>query len=169
MADPFIGETRMFSFDFAPKGWAYCDGALMAISQNQPLFALLGVSFGGDGRTTFGLPDLRGRLAAHTDGGTYAMGAKGGEATHTLVNNEMPGPGHTHRGQGTSATASSNLAAGNVFANVPTANAYAKANPPQAITNATLTPVGGQAHENMSPYLALNFCIALVGIFPSRQ
>lgn len=168
MVDPYIGEVRMLAFDFAPKGWAYCDGALMSIAQAQPLFSLLGVSFGGDGRTTFGLPDLRGRVAVHTDGGAFYMGNKGGEAAHTLVNNEMPGPGHSHTGQGTSASATSNLAANMVFGNVPTANAYAKANPPQGIASGTITSTGGAAHENMSPFLAVSFCIALVGIFPPR-
>lgn len=168
MTDPFIGEVRMFSFDFNPKGWAFCDGQLMGIAQAQPLFALLGTSFGGDGRTTFGLPNLQGSVAVHTDGGTFFMGNKGGEAAHTLVNNEMPGPGHTHSGQGSNDTATSNVAASMVFGNVPTANAYAKANPPTAITTGTITSTGGTPHENMSPYLAINFCIALVGIFPPR-
>lgn len=168
MTEPFIGEIRMFSFDFNPKGWAYCDGALMGIAQAQPLFALLGTAFGGDGRTTFGLPNLQGRVAVHTDGGAYFMGNTGGESSHVLVNNEMPGPGHTHQAGGVSETATSNVAGNMVFGNVPTANAYAKANPPTALTTGTISTTGGQPHENMSPYLAVNFCIALVGIFPSR-
>lgn len=168
MTDPFIGEVRMFSFDYNPKGWAFCDGALMSIAQAQPLFALLGVAFGGDGRTTFGLPNLQAKVAVHTDGGAFYMGNRGGEATHTLVNNEMPGSGHTHTAQGTSDTATSNIAGNMIFGNVPTANAYAKANPPTSIAGGTITATGGQPHENMSPYLAINFCIALVGIFPPR-
>ena len=168
MTEPFLGEVRMLAFDFAPKGWAFCDGQLMSIAQAQPLFSLFGTSYGGDGRTTFGLPDLRGRVAVHTDNAAYYMGNKGGEAAHTLVNNEMPGPGHSHTGQGSNDTATSNLAANMVFGNVPTANAYTKVNPPASIATATISTVGGQAHENMSPYLAVNFCVALVGIFPSR-
>lgn len=167
MVEPFLGEVRVFAFDYAPKGWAACDGAVQAISQNQALFALLGTSFGGDGRTTFGLPDLRGRVGVHTDGGGFFIGNKGGEAAHTLVAAEMPAP-HTHVAQGTSAQATANVATGLVLANVPTANAYAKPNPPQPIGAGTVSSIGGAAHENMSPYLAVNFCIALTGIFPPR-
>lgn len=166
MAEPFIGEVRTFAFDFAPKGWAACDGALLQIAQSQALFSLLGTAFGGDGRLTFGLPDLRGRVAVHTDP-PYTIGVKGGEAAHTLTGAEMPAP-HNHTAQGTSATATGNAPAGMVLANVPTANAYAKPNPAQAIATGTISTTGGAAHDNMSPYLAVNFCIALLGIFPPR-
>lgn len=165
---PFIGEVRIFSFGFAPKGWAFCDGATLQINQNPALYSLLGTQFGGDGRVTFGLPDLRGRVAPAFDGGAYQMGGTGGEAAHTIVASEMPGP-HTHVAQGLTDTATTNLAANALLANVPTANAYSKVNPPQPLAPGTITATGGAAHDNMSPFLALTFCIALQGVFPSRN
>jgi microcystin-dependent protein len=166
MSEPFIGELRIMSFNFPPKGWAACDGALLQINQNQALFSLFGTAYGGDGRTTFGLPNLQNRIAVHNDQQQYNAGQVGGEPTHTLNGNEMPAP-HTHTAQGTSAAATSTSASGNVLANA-TANMYAKS-PSQPIAPASLSPAGGAPHDNMSPYLALNVCVALVGIFPSRN
>jgi microcystin-dependent protein len=166
MSDPFIGELRLLSFNYAPKGWMPCDGSLLPINQNQALFSLLGTAYGGDGRTTFGLPNLQNRIAVHNDQAQYIAGQVGGEAAHTLTSQEMPVP-HTHAAQGTSNAATSTSASGNVLANA-TANMYAKS-PSQPIAPGSLNQVGGAPHENMSPYLTVMCCIALVGIFPSRN
>jgi len=165
MSEPFIGEVKIWSVGFAPRGWAFCDGGTLPINQYQPLFALLGTTYGGDGRTTFGLPDLRGRVAVHQDQG-YALGAVGGETAHVLSQAEMPQP-HTHQAQGSTAVGSTNIPQGMVLA-VAGLNAYRDPNPAQPLVTGTIPPVGGGAHENMSPYRVLNFCIALVGIFPPR-
>jgi microcystin-dependent protein len=166
MSEPFIGELRIMSFNYAPKGWAACDGALLQINQNQALFSLFGTAYGGDGRTTFGLPNLQNRIAVHNDQQQFSAGQVGGEAAHTLTGQEMPAP-HTHTAQGTSDAATSTSASGNVLANA-TANMYAK-NPSQPLAPGSLSPTGGAPHDNMSPYLAVNVCVALVGIFPSRN
>ena len=167
MVEPFLGEIKINSFDYAPKGWAACDGAQLAINQNQALFALLGTSFGGNGMTVFNLPDLRGRVAVQQDLTGFLMGQVGGEQAHTLTPQEAPV--HNHIAQGSANAGTTPLPQGNVLAN-PGLNAYAVPNPAQPIAQGTVVPTGGgQPHENMSPYLALNFCIALVGIFPSRN
>jgi microcystin-dependent protein len=162
MSTPFLGQITTFGFGFPPKGWAACNGQLLAINQNQALFALLGVQFGGDGRTTFALPNLQGAFPLCVNS-QYPIGAAGGQTAHTLIASEMPA--HTH------AVAASSAA----DAEVPAAN-Y-----PGTFTgafldsaNTTLSPgstAGGssQPHNNMPPYLAINFCIALTGIFPSRN
>jgi microcystin-dependent protein len=164
MAEPFLSEIRIMSFGFAPKGWALCNGQLLPINQNQALFSLLGTTFGGNGQTTFGLPDLRDRTPIHVGSG-HTLGEKGGEQSHTLTQSEMPQ--HTHVVNASTLDANTNLPAGSVFA---TAGAY---NPPGTLTNlapATQTNVGGsQAHLNMQPFLTLSFCIALQGIFPSQN
>jgi microcystin-dependent protein len=160
-----MAEIKIISWSYAPKGWAYCDGQLMPINQNQALFSLLGTSFGGDGRTTFALPDLRGRVAGHTGDG-YIIGQKGGETTHTLTLQEMPM--HIHFAQGTSDNATTPVPANNLVFGNPGLNAYAKPPPLQPVLPATIGNAGGSApHENMSPYLVLAFVIALQGIFPS--
>jgi len=166
MAEPFLGEIKIVSFNFAPKGWALCNGQLLPINQNQALFSILGTTYGGDGLNNFALPNLRGSVPFHSGGG-LTLGQVGGEINHTLSQSEMAA--HTHV-----VTASSNVAdqvspAGNYWAK-GIASAYADA---AAINNAmvaaAIQAVGGsQAHNNMSPYLVLNFCIALQGIFPSR-
>jgi microcystin-dependent protein len=164
VSEPFLGEIKICSFNFAPKGWAACEGQLMAINQNQPLYSLLGTRFGGDGRTNFGLPDLRGRVAVDQGAG-FVIGQAGGETAHTLTLAELPT--HTHMAMA-SATAGDN--------EVPTANVlarsdsfvYAQPSSLVALNPNTIPNVGGsQAHQNMQPLLALYFCIALVGIFPS--
>jgi microcystin-dependent protein len=164
MAEPFLSEIRIMSFDFAPKGWALCNGQFLPINQNQPLFALLGTTFGGDGRVNFALPDLRSRAPIHVGAG-FTLGEKGGEDAHTLSQAEMPQ--HIHFVAGSSVAQGGN--------NVPTgrflggsADVYA---PPSNLTPlrpGTITNAGGgQAHNNDQPYLVLSFCIALQGIFPS--
>ncbi len=166
MSEPFLGEIRLMSFSFPPKGWAQCNGQILPISQNQALFSLLGTTYGGDGQTTFALPDLRGRVPVHFDGTQFFQGQQGGEESHTLQITELPT--HTHT-----------VAAGSGAASVASpANAY-WADSGKAIyasdVDTTMAPgitpsVGGsQSHANLSPYLALNFCIALQGIFPSRN
>ena len=168
MAEPFLAEIKLMSFSFAPRGWAMCNGQLLPINQNQALFALLGTTYGGDGRVTFALPDLQSRVPIHA-GAKHALGERGGELTHTLTRAEMPT--HTHSVQA-SATATSGSATPSGRFLGAAAGAY---RPPAGATLATLRPgavtkVGGSlAHDNAQPFLTLNFCIALQGIFPSRN
>jgi microcystin-dependent protein len=165
MSTPFLSEIKIVSFNFAPKGWAMCDGQLLPINQNQALFSLLGTTYGGDGRVTFGLPDLRARIPIHMGGG-HTLGEKGGENAHTLSISEMPQ--HFHPVNASSATSGGTASPANAFLG-GALNAYI---PPGAGTATPLTgPVGtiggSQAHPNQQPFLALTFCIALQGIFPS--
>jgi microcystin-dependent protein len=169
MAEPFLSEIRIMSIVFAPKGWALCNGQLLPINQNQPLFALLGTTFGGDGRVNFALPDLRGRTPIHVGSG-HTLGERGGEQAHTLSIAELPT--HTHVASGTSTAATLPTPGGNFLATVDltafTTNVYAPAGSLVAMAPNTVANVGGsQAHLNMQPFLALTFCIALQGIFPS--
>lgn len=163
MAEPFLSEIRIMSFVFAPKGWALCNGQLLPINQNQALFSLLGTTFGGDGEVNFALPDLRARTPIHVGSG-HTLGERGGEQSHTLSISELPA--HTHVLKGNSTPADTNVATGSYLATV--ANGYTPANNLVALGASTLSNSGGsQAHLNMQPYLTLNFCIALQGIFPS--
>lgn len=166
MADPFLSEIRIFSFNFAPRGWALCNGQLLPINQNQALFSLLGTTYGGNGQVNFALPDLRGRVPMHM-GGQLTLGEKAGEEVHTLTVSEMPT--HTHPIKGSSDGPTVTTPSGNFFASntgfTPYGTAANVAMAPECVSN-----VGGsQAHENRSPYLALSFCIALQGIFPSQN
>jgi microcystin-dependent protein len=167
MAEPFLSEIRIMSFVFAPKGWALCNGQLLPINQNQALFSLLGTTFGGDGRVNFALPDLRSRTPIHVGSG-HTLGERGGEPAHTLSIQELPM--HVHVVSGTSASTDpngTNEAPGNLLAAGPT-EIYSGAGNLVAMGPSTLSNVGGsQAHLNMQPFLTLNFCIALQGIFPS--
>jgi microcystin-dependent protein len=166
MSEPFLSEIKLVSFNFPPKGWAFCNGQLLPINQNQALFSLLGTTYGGNGQTNFALPDLRGRTPLHFGGG-FLPGQAGGEVAHTLTSSEMPT--HTHVPQGNNSTANDSDPAGHFWSNGGD-NVYAPG-PPNALMRAgTVTNVGGsQPHENMSPFLVLNFIIALQGIFPSQS
>jgi microcystin-dependent protein len=159
-----LSEIRLMSFVFAPKGWALCNGQLLPINQNQALFSLLGTTFGGDGRVNFALPDLRGRTPIHV-GGSHTLGERGGEQAHTLSIVELPT--HMHVLSGTSNSGTAAIAPGNLLATTPS-QAYHGPDNLTAFAPQAVSSVGGsQAHLNMQPFLTLNFCIALQGIFPS--
>jgi microcystin-dependent protein len=166
MAEPFLSEIRIMSFGFAPKGWALCNGQLLPINQNQALFSLLGTTFGGDGRVNFGLPDLKSRAPIHVGSG-HTLGERGGEQAHTLSIAEIPE--HAHVGQATSANGTTAIPSSSVL--LATSINYEAYRPPTALVSlqpATIANTGGsQPHLNMQPFLILNFCIALQGIFPS--
>ena len=164
MAEPFLGEIRIVSFDFAPKGWALCNGQLLPINQNLALFSLLGTTFGGDGRVNFALPDFRGRMPIHKGTG-YPLGARGGAEGHTLSINEMPA--HTHVPGATSAVGQATGPAGNAFA--ASRGSYATAATAATRTDAITSVGGSQPHLNLPPFITLNFVIALQGIFPSQN
>ena len=166
MAEPFLSEIRIFSFGFAPKGWALCNGQLLPINQNQGLFSLLGTTYGGDGRVNFALPNLQGRAPIH-EGSGHTLGEKGGEQGHTLSISELPT--HTHTLNGTSSTGTLIIAAGNLPGTSPSQMYQAPDANLVAMNPASIPNVGGsQAHLNMQPFLVLNLCIALQGIFPSQ-
>ena len=172
MADPFVAEIRIFPFNFAPKGWAFCDGQLMPISQNTALFSLLGTFYGGDGKSTFALPNLQGSAPVHQGQGQglseYFLGQNGGTEFVTLLQSEMPA--HSHAMNIAGSEALSNTPAGQYFAVGAGINMYtpAAALTPMAIE--ALTVAGGSLpHNNMMPYLGLTFIIALQGIFPARS
>jgi microcystin-dependent protein len=161
MPDPFLGELKLMSFNFAPQGWAQCNGQVLPINQNQALFSLLGTTYGGNGQTTFALPDLRGRAPVHR--GKLTQGQKLGEEFHTLNANEMAG--HNHGVMASSQNG--NQAGPKILAGA--SNAYTGPSNLTPIAQGTVSKAGGgQPHENRQPYLVLNWCIALQGIFPSR-
>jgi len=171
MAEPFLSEIRIFSFNFPPKGWAFCNGQLLPINQNQALFSLLGTTYGGNGQTNFALPNLQGRAPNHMGSG-FTLGQAGGETAHTVTMSELPT--HLHSTSQNMAVVDAN---NNATQGAPTGNVWAnsgKTNFTTAAANAAMGPsavtnVGGnQPHTNMQPYLVLNFCIALQGIFPSQ-
>ena len=163
MAEPFLSEIRLMSFNFAPKGWAMCNGQLLPINQNQGLFSLLGTTFGGDGRVNFALPDSRGRTPIHVGSG-HTLGERGGEQAHTVSIQEMPT--HQHLAQASTSNSDTNIPGGNNLASA--ANLYSPPTNVVALVGSTVGTVGGsQAHLNMQPFLTLTFCIALQGIFPS--
>lgn len=168
MAEPFLSEIRMFSFSFPPKGWALSNGQLLPINQNQALFALLGTTFGGDGRVNFALPDLLGRTPIHVGSG-HTLGERGGEQSHTLSIGEIPA--HAHTVNATSAVQNT-IAPNNTayFADTAPSELYVGPNTLVAMNQQMVANTGGsQAHLNMQPFLTLNFCIALQGIFPSQN
>jgi microcystin-dependent protein len=165
MSDPYIGEIKVISFNFPPKGWAFCNGQLLAINQNQALFSILGTMYGGNGQTNFALPNLQGRLPLHQGQG-FNVGQAGGEAAHTLTINELPA--HNHPGQGNS-VANGVSPNGTVWAPADNALQYFPSPNTTMSPNAIGNAGGSQPHNNESPYLVLNFIIALVGIFPSRN
>jgi microcystin-dependent protein len=166
MSEPFLGEIKIISWNFPPKGWTFCNGQLLPINQNQALFSILGTTYGGDGRTTFGLPNLQGRMPVHVGDG-IVLGERGGETAHTVNISELPA--HTHAPVGSSTNPPTSPSAGG---NLWSANSVASfaPTPTVAMNPACILPTGGsQPHENMSPYLVLNFIIALQGIFPSQN
>jgi microcystin-dependent protein len=167
MSEPFLAEIRIFGFNFAPRGWAQCDGQILPINQNQSLYSLLGTTYGGDGRTTFALPELRGRVPVHPGENGVTLGLKTGQETVTLDTTQVPN--HTHTLRGSSAEGDSPVALGNILADSPV-QLYAAPNDLVGLIAGTVADAGGgQGHDNMQPWLALNFCIALQGLFPSRN
>jgi microcystin-dependent protein len=165
MAEPFLSEIRVMSFNFPPKGWAMCNGQLLPINQNQALFSLLGTTYGGDGRVNFALPNLQGITPIHVGSG-HTLGEKGGEQNHTLGIAELPV--HTHVLNASSTPADTNVPTGAYVASVN--NAYTAAANLTALSPESVANTGGsQPHFNMQPFLVLNFCIALQGIFPSQN
>ena len=173
MSEPFLAEIKMFGFNFPPRGWAMCDGQILPINQNQSLYSLLGTVYGGNGRTDFGLPDLRGRVPLHVGqgaGGTnHNLGSRGGTETHLLAAAETPV--HNHSLNATSNDGDNPIPAGNLLGSFN--NSYADDSVPPAdlvnLTPTTVTNTGGGAHENIQPSLVIEFCIALQGLFPSRN
>ena len=174
MADPFVAEIRIFPFNFAPKGWAFCDGQILPLSQNTALFSLLGTTYGGDGKSNFALPNMQGNAPMHPGQGPglslHDLGETGGSETVSLLESEIPSHSHTMRAS--SDTADNNSAAGNLSAK-PLGrgnNLYITSTTPLVTMAANaLAPAGGdQPHNNMQPYLTLNFCIALQGVYPPR-
>ncbi|ADU48596.1 phage tail protein [Intrasporangium calvum] len=168
MSEPFLGEIRLLSFAYAPKGWAQCNGQLLPINQNQALFSLLGTTYGGDGRVNFALPDLRGRVPIQMGAG-HTQGERGGEQAHTLTMAELPT--HAHPQRASAAAATTGITGPAVMkASSVGSFAYGTAQNLVAMDSSAVGPVGGsQAHLNMQPYLTLSFCIALQGIFPSQN
>jgi microcystin-dependent protein len=174
MSEPFLAEIRQFGFNFAPRGWAQCDGQILPINQNQSLFSLLGTTYGGDGRTSFGLPDLRGRNPLHVGPVPFNHGRKGGAESVALSVAEMPN--HTHTAQdaklhATPGLADTNYPGGNTLA---AANVFSGDPPsvdmsPDSASNNLANAGSSQSHANLPPVLAINFCIAITGLFPSRN
>lgn len=176
MSNPFLAEIRIFACNFAPTGWAFCNGQILPISQNTALFSLLGTYYGGDGKSNFALPDLQGAAAMHQGqspgGSLYELGQTGGETSVSLLSSEVPD--HTHNLQASARSADlDNPSPSNALARSTPGMIYkqpAGANAPQPMANGILTPSGGgQPHNNLMPYLTLNFCIALQGIYPPRS
>jgi microcystin-dependent protein len=169
MAQPYVGEIRMFGGNFAPVGWAFCSGQAMPISENEVLFQLIGTTYGGDGEETFNLPNLQGRLPVHMGGG-FQIGQSGGVPSVTLSSQQMPSHGHPL--VGSTATAAGTNPQNTVFAHLPDAgvqSAYGSTAPFGAIDSSSVSQIGGsQPHDNMQPYLAVNFIISLFGIFPQQ-
>jgi microcystin-dependent protein len=166
MSQPYVGEIRMFAGNFAPAGWAFCDGSILPISENDTLFNLIGTTYGGDGQSTFALPDLRSRIPMHQGSG-FTLAQTGGEETVTLTVGQIPA--HTHVPQANSGTGTQTSPAGNVWAN--SANfPYSSNAPTAAMDPAAVGSAGGsQPHDNMIPFLVVNFIISLFGIFPSQN
>ena len=165
MTEPFLSEVKIVSFNFAPKGWALCNGQLLPINQNQALFSLLGTTYGGNGQTTFALPNLQGRVPIHIGNG-HIQGETSGEENHTLTISEMAA--HNHVVSASNADPNQGLPTGNIWANG--SGAYSSASPDTSMNPASISNIGGsQPHSNLQPFLVLNFIIALQGIFPSRN
>lgn len=177
--DPFVAEIRIFPFNFAPKGWAFCDGQLLPLSQNTALFSLLGTTYGGDGKSNFALPNMQGNAPMHPGQGPglslHDLGETGGSDTVSLLESEIPS--HNHNLQANSGNATTPTPTGGIFAagdwaqapNTGNVNVYNTAAPNTVLSGNALAPAGGdQPHNNLMPYLTLNFCIALQGVYPPR-
>ena len=172
MTSPYLGEVKLMPWSFAPRGWAFCAGQILSIQQYTALFSLLGTTYGGNGTTTFALPDLRGRVPIHRDQqGQYPQGEMEGEEQETLSLSEMPA--HSHAFVGTSANGGAKIPTGTILATSSTAaNMFyaADTSPLQPLSPASVSTIGGsQPHQNMQPYLTMNYCIALVGMYPARN
>lgn len=176
MSEPFIGEIRMFAGNFAPRGWAFCDGQLLAVSQSDALFSLLGTIYGGDGETTFGLPDMRGRIPIHAGSGPglspRRLGAKGGAESVTITANQLPS--HTHRAIDTPPFATQDQADSTDASELPafndTAYSYSTSTGSSQTLGGNTADVGGsRSHTNLMPFLCINFIISLFGIYPSQH
>ena len=171
MSQPFLGEIRMFAGNFAPRGWAYCEGQLVAVSQNEALFSLFGTIYGGDGRTTFGLPDLRGRVPIHYGNGPGLtprnIGTKLGTENETLTVNELPS--HTHPFKGTDQLGDVANLSNNAPARSTAADVYINEAPSANMSTEAVTSIGGgQSHTNLMPFLCIHFIVALTGVYPTR-
>lgn len=165
MAQPYVGEIRIFAGNFAPAGWSFCEGQLLPISENETLFNLIGTTYGGDGQSTFGLPDLRGRFAIHQGNG-YVLAETGGAESVTLTSQQIPS--HTHAMLASTLTGTQNGATGNVLASGSSISHYRTGTPTAALAPQTIAPTGGsQPHDNMQPYLGISYIISLFGIFPT--
>jgi len=165
MGTPYLGEIRVVSFNYPPKGWAFCDGQTLAITQNQALFALLGTTYGGDGIRTFALPNLQGRVPIHLGNG-FVQGQIGGETAVTILQSTMPA--HAHQARGVSTAANALSPSGNTWA-ASVDNPYSNIGAVAMNAASVSQVVGGEPHDNLQPYLVLNYVIALQGIFPSRN
>jgi microcystin-dependent protein len=166
MGSPYVGEIRMFAGNFAPAGWMFCEGQLLAISEYEILFNLIGTTYGGDGQTTFALPDLRGRLPVHQGNG-FTLAETGGTETVTLSTAQMPQ--HTHAAQATNDLANSAAAANGVLSQSTTATAFVQLTTNQALSPASIASAGGtQPHDNFQPYLCVSFILSLFGVYPSQ-
>jgi microcystin-dependent protein len=165
MAQPYVGEIRMFAGNFAPAGWMFCEGQQLPISENETLFQLIGTTYGGDGESTFNLPDLRGRIPLHQGNG-FILAETGGAEEITLTVNQIPA--HVHPLLANGGQGSANSTTNNVLAASPTLDLYRQAAPTVALASGAVGPVGGsQPHTNFQPYLCVDFIISLFGIFPS--
>ena len=170
MAQPYVGEIRMFAGNFPPNGWMFCDGQLLPISENETLFQLIGTTYGGDGESTFALPNLQSRMPMHfgtgPDGVTYQIAEAAGVESVTLTTQQIPV--HTHTMLASSNTATSSVPTNEVLGKSTAIDAFINAQPSTALSPQAVTPVGGsQPHENMQPFLCINHIISLFGIFPS--
>src|ERR1700688_4999325 len=167
MSEPYLSEIRIMPFNFAPKGWAFCNGQLLPINQNQALFSLLGTTYGGDGRVNFGLAALQGRIPMHMRN-SHMLGERAGEQNHLLTIQKIPS--HTHQPNASNVAGSSNLPATELLGNASPNMLYGAVQDTTALRSTVVASVGGsQAHLNMQPFLTLSFCIALQGIFPSQN
>ena len=169
MSAPYVGEVRLFAGNFAPSGWAFCDGQLVSIAENETLFNLIGTTYGGDGQTTYALPDLRGRVPVHQGGPAgYVAGQAGGAETVALTVAQMPS--HTHAMRASTTAASTAHGPSEALGTSTAMNLYGAGTPSMAMDPNAVAPAGGgQPHDNMPPFVALNYIVALFGVYPSQN